>query len=61
MASDGVWEFIESPECVDIIKEYYLKNDIVGCCEYLHKESSTRWTKEEEVIDDITMIVVFLD
>jgi len=46
---------------VEIIKEYYLKNDIVGCCEYIHKESSTRWTKEEEVIDDITMILVFLD
>jgi len=61
IASDGVWEFIESDECVLIMKEFYLKNDIVGCCEYLHKESSTRWMREEESIDDITLIVVFLE
>ena len=32
-----------------------------GDCEYLYKESNTRWHKEEEVVDDITMIVVFLE
>jgi serine/threonine protein phosphatase PrpC len=43
LASDGVWEFIESEECVNIIKDYYLKNDPQGACEYLIKESSRRW------------------
>jgi hypothetical protein len=38
-----------------------MKNDIVGCCEYIYKESSTRWIKEEEVIDDISMIIVFFE
>ena len=61
IASDGVWEFISSQECIDIIKEFYDKNDLKGCCEFLYQESSKRWLKEEEVIDDTTMIIVFFE
>ena len=62
LASDGLFEFMDSQICVDIIKDYYDKNDIVGCCEYLYKESTRRWIQEEEdTIDDITMILVFLE
>ena len=62
LASDGLFEFIETQEIVDIIKDYYNKNDIVGCCEYLYKESTRRWLQEEEdTIDDITIILVFFD
>ena len=59
IASDGIWEFISSQECVNIINEFYEKNDLKGCCEYLYQESSKRWLKEEEVIDDTTLILVF--
>jgi serine/threonine protein phosphatase PrpC len=61
IASDGIWEFISSQECVDIIKDFYDKNDLKGCCEYLYQESSKRWLKEEEVIDDTTLILVFFE
>ena len=61
VASDGIWEFISSQECVDIIKNFYDKNDLKGCCEYLYQESSKRWLKEEEVIDDTTLILVFFE
>ena len=61
IASDGIWEFISSQECVNIINEFYEKNDIKGCCEYLYQESSKRWLKEEEVIDDTTLILVFFE
>ena len=62
IASDGLFEFIESEEIVNIVKDYYLKNDIVGCCEYLYKESCRRWIQEEEdTIDDITIIIVFFE
>jgi serine/threonine protein phosphatase PrpC len=61
IASDGVWEFIDSQECVDIIKDYYLSNDMKGCCEHLYLESKKRWLKEEEVVDDITMILIFFE
>jgi len=45
LASDGLWEFIESDEVVNIVKEYYLKNDVQGAAEFLVKESSKRWIK----------------
>ena len=61
IASDGIWEFISSQECVDIISNFYEKNDIKGCCQYLYEESSKRWIKEEEVIDDTTLILVFFE
>ena len=61
LASDGIWEFISSDECVNIVKDYYLKNDIDGALSYLYKESSKRWIMEEEVIDDITLIIMFLN
>jgi len=61
IGSDGVFEFIESQEIVDIVKEYYIKNDIQACVEALVEESTKRWMKEEQVIDDITVIVVFFE
>lgn len=61
IASDGVWEFINSTHCINIIKDFYMKKDIKGCCEYLYVESKQQWLKEEEVVDDITMILVFLN
>ncbi len=30
IASDGIWEFISSQECINIIKEFYNNNDIKG-------------------------------
>ena len=61
VASDGLFEFIPSQDIVNIIKDYYLNRDIVGCCEYLYELSKEKWMKEEEVVDDITMILVFLE
>ena len=62
LASDGLFEFIDSNEVVSIVKDYYIRNDIVGCCEFLYKESCRRWIQEEEdTIDDITIIVVFFE
>jgi serine/threonine protein phosphatase PrpC len=61
LASDGIWEFIESEECINIIGKYYNNNNIEECCNYLYTESRKRWIKEEEVVDDITLILVFFD
>lgn len=61
IASDGIWEFISSQECVEIIKDYYISKDLNGCLKHLFLESSKRWIKEEEVIDDITVILIFFE
>ena len=61
VASDGLFEFMSSQEIVNIAKDYYINGDIVSCCEDLYKMSCEKWMKEEEVIDDITIILVFLE
>ena len=61
LASDGIWEFISNEEVVDIVKDYYLENNIEGAIEHLYNEASKRWIMEEEVIDDITVIIIFLN
>jgi serine/threonine protein phosphatase PrpC len=60
LASDGIWEFITNKECVDFVKDYYFKKDIKGAINCLYKEATKRWILKEEVIDDITLIIIFL-
>eukprot|EP01006_Ploeotia_vitrea_P023221 TRINITY_DN55665_c0_g1_i2.p1 TRINITY_DN55665_c0_g1~~TRINITY_DN55665_c0_g1_i2.p1 ORF type:complete len:337 (-),score=193.33 TRINITY_DN55665_c0_g1_i2:164-1174(-) len=57
LATDGLWEFISNQEAVDLIKG---TKDPKSACEMLIKEATERWKKEEEVIDDITCLVVWL-
>ena len=44
-----------------MIKDFYINNDISGAAEFLMKESTTRWMKDDESVDDITIIIVFFD
>lgn len=56
MGSDGIWEFITSQEAIDIASKYRTPE---AACKALVEEAETRWRKEEEVVDDITVIVIF--
>ena len=44
-----------------MVKDFYLKNDVVGASDFLVEEATKRWVKEDDIIDDITVIVIFLD
>lgn len=62
LASDGVWEFIESQTAVDMVgalREQGKEPEEV--CKALVEESTKRWQAEEEVVDDITCIVVYFN
>ena len=59
IASDGIWEFMSSDEVVNIVKDYYNKNDISGALEYLYNESTKRWISKDGNVDDITVIIIF--
>jgi serine/threonine protein phosphatase PrpC len=61
-ASDGVWEFISSQEAVELVWAAVSK----GCtpleaASLLVQESTRRWNVEEDVVDDTTVIVAYLD
>ena len=38
LASDGLFEFISSEECVKIVGEFYLKGDVNGALNFLYRE-----------------------
>lgn len=62
IASDGVWEFIENEEAVEIVQKYFENNmDANGAVNALVKEAFKRWKKEEEIVDDITALVIFFE
>jgi len=59
MCSDGIWEFISNEEAMNIANKYYLRNDAIGLVQDLTNISTSRWLKEDIVVDDITALVVF--
>ena len=59
IASDGVWEFLDNKAVTNIVMPFYNKNDADGACKALIKESTEWLDKEDIVVDDITVIVVF--
>lgn len=62
IASDGIWEFIDCEESVHIVKEYYENDrDAKGAVRALVGEAFRRWRREEDIVDDITALVVFFE
>lgn len=61
IASDGIWEFINNQNCVKIVSEFYDAGDINKACDSLLKEAIYMWNSEDNVVDDITLIIVFFN
>ena len=60
IASDGIWEYMTSEECVNLVKDFYENNlDAIGAINIIMKEAFNRWKINDEIIDDITAIVIF--
>ncbi|CAK9114168.1 unnamed protein product [Durusdinium trenchii] len=60
ICSDGVWEFFEMQEAVDLVAPFG-KAKAQEAAEALAKEAWKRWIQEEgNVVDDITVIVCWL-
>ena len=59
LASDGVWEFLDNEKTTKIILPFYEKLDAEGACNELYKQAFDCWKKEDDVVDDITIIMLF--
>jgi len=57
VATDGLWEFIDNQETVDMVEGQFGPSEAV---DVLVTEAATRWMHEEQVIDDTTIIVANL-
>lgn len=61
LASDGIWEFITTEECIEFISNCImnLNMDPQNACDALVEEALDRWSAEEDVVDDITVALVY--
>merc|ERR1711865_1299283 len=50
VGSDGIWEFIDNEEAIEIVSKY---SDPQTACDVLCAEAFKRWKSEEYVVDDI--------
>jgi len=57
LASDGVWEFLDNQAVVDLVAS--CDGNGPEACRKVIKASYDAWMKEEEVVDDITCVVVY--
>ena len=60
IASDGLWDRIPNDEITRMMIPFYEKRDPEGAAHRLMQESAERWQREQGMIDDITITVVFL-
>ncbi|KAF4679430.1 hypothetical protein FOZ60_015065 [Perkinsus olseni] len=60
LASDGVWDFMPNEEVIQMVAKYYNQESCRKAVRAVVKEASERWQSNEEVVDDITCVVVFL-
>lgn len=61
IASDGIWDRIPNEEVAAIVREYYERRDSVGAGNELARVAVDRWQKDHGMVDDITVIVIFIN
>ena len=61
IASDGVWEFLSNEDVALIVYPYFEQNAPEAAANALVKAAFKKWKQEEEVIDDITCVIIFLE
>ncbi len=54
-----MWEFLDNEAVIRLVKPYFADDDCGGAALKLINESVRCWTAEEDVVDDITCVVVF--
>ena len=60
VASDGLWDRIPNDEITRMLIPFYERRDPDGAASRLMQEAADRWQREQGMIDDITIIVIFL-
>ncbi|OMJ80291.1 hypothetical protein SteCoe_19496 [Stentor coeruleus] len=60
IASDGIWEFISSEECVQMIALGFSSGKMQNALDGLTDAAVLRWKKQDGNVDDVTAIVVSL-
>ena len=66
IASDGLWDKVQDNDVCNIVDKYYeciddnnTHVDLNECCQELLEIAQNNWRADEDVVDDITIIIVF--
>lgn len=60
IASDGLWEFISNKEAVETVGKLIDQGCSERACETLLKNAVFQWNINSNIVDDITILVLFL-
>jgi serine/threonine protein phosphatase PrpC len=60
LASDGVWDVLSNQAVLDLVTPFYKVGDARGAAELVCQSAENRWKEEEDVVDDITAVILFL-
>lgn len=61
IASDGIWGVMSNEQAIEIAGGYYESGEASLACEALVRAATVEWKRQSEVIDDITVIVIFFN
>ena len=53
--------YVSNQEVVEIVGKYYESFNCDNAIEELYSVAKTRWEKNDDIIDDISIIILFLD
>lgn len=60
LCSDGVWTYMDCDEAAGLVMQYD-RDHAMEAAERLAKAAWDRWSKESEIVDDITVLCLFLN
>ncbi len=61
IASDGVWELLSNERVLETVSGFLAHGSPELACEAVAKEAVAAWSKLGATVDDITVLVIFLD
>ena len=61
IASDGLWMYLSNQEVVKIVGKYFEEKNCDQAIEELYNTAKARWEENDDFIDDISIIILFLE
>ena len=62
IGSRGMWRYVNEEEVVNIVKKFYVMNDIVTACEEVYKYTKNKWVVNKgNMTEDFTVIILFFE
>lgn len=61
MASDGIWEFLSNQQVANVVFPFYEKDAPEAAANALVSAALAQWKKHSQSIDDITVVIIFLN